>query len=166
MNVNSSRSHSIVQFTITNTRRAAATSCRSTVGNEHSEPTEPGGDNDNKVTFAGSAAGGTGDHVTGDCCTPDEGTVTTRAKLSLVDLAGSEKGGGRGVEGRPPPPSEDGEQERERSKINISLSALSNCISGLGEESRTHVPFRDNPLTRYAWRILHITPLFVLSSRG
>lgn len=149
MNANSSRSHSIVQFTITNTRSTAATTRRSTVGNEHSEPTELGGYNDHKVAFAGSAADGTGDHVTGDCRTPDEGTVTTRAKLSLVDLAGSEKGGGRGFEGRPPPPpSEDGEQERERSKINTSLSALSNCISGLGEESRTHVPFRDNPLTR------------------
>lgn len=70
--------------------------------------------------------------------------VTTRAKLSLVDLAGSEKGAGSTVGST---------QERERSRINSSLSALSNCISCLGDARRTHVPFRDNPLTRWAVEI-------------
>ncbi len=84
----------------------------------------------------------------------DSGVVTTRAKLSLVDLAGSEKGrgwGGREAQ-KDGSPSQVGEgraaQERERLQINASLSALSNCISCLGEAQRTHVPFRDNPLTR------------------
>lgn len=71
----------------------------------------------------------------------EEEMVTTRAKLSLVDLAGSEKGTGSAVGSA---------QERERSRINSSLSALSNCISCLGDARRTHVPFRDNPLTRWA----------------
>ncbi|CAM9309226.1 unnamed protein product, partial [Ectocarpus sp. 8 AP-2014] len=104
--------------------------------------------------------------------------VTTRAKLSLVDLAGSEKGGsgtetgvagghketrgsqsqrgqqlqgGLGPQGVPSPPLGESSwkaQERERSRINSSLSALSNCIACLGEARRTHVPFRDSPLTR------------------
>ncbi|CAN0156592.1 unnamed protein product [Ectocarpus sp. 6 AP-2014] len=104
--------------------------------------------------------------------------VTTRAKLSLVDLAGSEKGGagtetgvagghketsgsqpqrgpmlqgGLGPQGVPSQPQGESSwkaQERERSRINSSLSALSNCIACLGEARRTHVPFRDSPLTR------------------
>ena len=40
--------------------------------------------------------------------------------------------------------------ERQRSRINSSPSALSNCVSCLGDARRTHVPFRDNPLTRWA----------------
>lgn len=104
--------------------------------------------------------------------------VTTRAKLSLVDLAGSEKGGpgtetvvagghketrgsqsqrglqlqgGLGPQGVPSQTQVESSwkaQERERSRINSSLSALSNCIACLGEARRTHVPFRDSPLTR------------------
>ncbi|CAB1118472.1 unnamed protein product [Ectocarpus sp. CCAP 1310/34] len=104
--------------------------------------------------------------------------VTTRAKLSLVDLAGSEKGGAgtqtglagghkqtRGSQSQRGPQLQGGlgpqgvpsqthgesswkAQERERSRINSSLSALSNCIACLGEARRTHVPFRDSPLTR------------------
>ncbi|CAM9532358.1 unnamed protein product, partial [Ectocarpus sp. 12 AP-2014] len=104
--------------------------------------------------------------------------VTTRAKLSLVDLAGSEKGGpgtetgvpgghqetrgsqsqrgpqlqvGLGPQGVPSQLQGESSwkaQERERSRINSSLSALSNCIACLGEARRTHVPFRDSPLTR------------------
>ncbi|CAM9456476.1 unnamed protein product, partial [Ectocarpus fasciculatus] len=103
--------------------------------------------------------------------------VTTRAKLSLVDLAGSEKGGAgtetgvaghnetrgsqsqrgpqlqggagtQGVSSQPQVESSWKAQERERSRINSSLSALSNCIACLGEARRTHVPFRDSPLTR------------------
>lgn len=103
--------------------------------------------------------------------------VTTRAKLCLVDLAGSEKGGSgtetgaagqketrgsqsqrgpqlqggsgpQGVSSQPQGESSWKAQERERSRINSSLSALSNCIACLGEPRRTHVPFRDSPLTR------------------
>ncbi|CAM9946051.1 unnamed protein product [Scytosiphon promiscuus] len=94
MNKLSSRSHTIVQLTVSNTRPARA-------------------------RFGA--------------------LTTTRAKLSLVDLAGSERG--TAVECREA-------RERERSRINTSLSALSNCISCLGEARRRHVPFRDSPLTR------------------
>lgn len=99
-----------------------------------------------------------------------DAVVTTRAKLSLVDLAGSEKGGPgtetrgsqsqrgpqlqggagtQGVSSHPQVESSWKAQERERSRINSSLSALSNCIACLGEARRTHVPFRDSPLTRW-----------------
>lgn len=85
----------------------------------------------------------------------NSGVATTCATLSLVDLAGSEKGragGGREAQKGGSPPQVSGEgraaQEKERLQINASLSALSNCISCLGEAQRTHVPFRDNPLTR------------------
>ena len=37
---------------------------------------------------------------------------------------------------------------KELTSINQSLSTLGNCISALGSDSRTHVPFRDSKLTR------------------
>lgn len=38
--------------------------------------------------------------------------------------------------------------DAEHSAINKSLSALGNCISALTESSRSHIPYRDSPLTR------------------
>ena len=106
-----------------------STSDRTTLGCENG--TDGGTDGGSN----GGSNGGT------DGALSSEELVTTRAKLSLVDLAGSEKGEGSAVGSA---------QERERSRINSSLSALSNCISCLGDARRTHVPFRDNPLTRWA----------------
>lgn len=200
MNTHSSRSHTIVQFTIISSTagETAGASHLSSGGQStgtalDSTPTtarrgrrqhQPSRDDDDDTNAddegpcgetnsdrevlhgdSGANAGSGGENV-------GSAVVTTRAKLSLVDLAGSEKGrvGGaqRGTkmgEGESFSPGggvllatqgddsssrEAAAQERERSRINSSLSALSNCISCLGEARRTHVPFRDNPLTRWA----------------
>ncbi|KAK0405722.1 hypothetical protein QR680_018157 [Steinernema hermaphroditum] len=60
-------------------------------------------------------------------------------KMYLVDLAGSEKVGKTGVSGA---------LLDEAISINKSLSALSNVISALSHENRSHVPYRDSKLTR------------------
>merc|ERR1719454_302387 len=60
-------------------------------------------------------------------------------KLNLVDLAGSERQGKTGATG---------ERLKEATKINLSLSALGNCISALVDGKSSHVPFRDSKLTR------------------
>merc|ERR1719238_443312 len=60
-------------------------------------------------------------------------------KLNMVDLAGSERQGKTGATG---------ERLKEATKINLSLSALGNCISALVDGKSTHVPFRDSKLTR------------------
>lgn len=60
-------------------------------------------------------------------------------KLNLVDLAGSERQGKTGATG---------ERLKEATKINLSLSALGNCISALVDGKSTHVPYRDSKLTR------------------
>lgn len=186
MNTRSSRSHTIVQFTISSTTmgETVATSHLSSGGESigtalDGTPTATHQrrrqhhpeDDDNNAADDKRASGDTRSdrenlHGTRTIASGGGGgrvfpVVTTRAKLSLVDLAGSEKGragGGREVEKREssshagplPTQGEDSReaQERERSRINSSLSALSNCISCLGEARRTHVPFRDNPLTR------------------
>jgi len=59
------------------------------------------------------------------------------SKLSLVDLAGSEKlQPGHGV------------TNAETTKINLSLTALGQCIAALLDVKRKHVPWRNSKLTR------------------
>lgn len=62
-------------------------------------------------------------------------------KLNLVDLAGSERLSRTKAEG---------DRLKEATKINLSLSALGNCISALvdGKGGSGHVPYRDSKLTR------------------
>ena len=61
--------------------------------------------------------------------------------LVLVDLAGSERASAS--EGK------DYMRLEEAKAINLSLSALGNCMSALAEgKSRTHIPYRDSKLTR------------------
>ena len=59
-----------------------------------------------------------------------------------MDLAGSE---------RQAKTEATGARLKEATKINLSLSALGNVISALGEENRganSHIPYRDSKLTR------------------
>lgn len=70
---------------------------------------------------------------------PDGKAHIKAGKLNLVDLAGSERQGKTGATG---------ERLKEATKINLSLSALGNCISALVDGKSTHVPFRDSKLTR------------------
>ena len=63
----------------------------------------------------------------------------TSAKLFIVDLAGSERVRNSG--------NTQGVRFNELKSINLSLSALGNCISSLSEKKR-HIPFRDSKLTR------------------
>lgn len=70
---------------------------------------------------------------------PDGKPHIRAGKLNLVDLAGSERQGKTGATG---------ERLKEATKINLSLSALGNCISALVDGKSSHVPFRDSKLTR------------------
>ena len=178
MNANSSRSHTIVQFTISSTRPTtvqhpqgrgqSSNPDRTTLEGKNASNDDTIGDDydgNHRGTIHGENSGsGSSNRVGRGRGVPnEEDFVTTRAKLSLVDLAGSEKGGGGGgVRGGAVErersrtnsglstcsPAGGHVQEKERSRINSSLSTLSNCISCLGDARRTHVPFRDNPLTR------------------
>ncbi|KAI8844459.1 P-loop containing nucleoside triphosphate hydrolase protein [Chytriomyces cf. hyalinus JEL632] len=60
-------------------------------------------------------------------------------KLHLVDLAGSERQSKTGASG---------DRLKEATKINLSLSALGNCISALVDGRSSHIPYRDSKLTR------------------
>jgi Kinesin motor domain len=60
-------------------------------------------------------------------------------KLNLVDLAGSERLSKTGASG---------DRLKEATKINLSLSALGNCISALVDGKSSHIPYRDSKLTR------------------
>ncbi|KAJ3122303.1 Kinesin-like protein kif3b [Physocladia obscura] len=60
-------------------------------------------------------------------------------KLHLVDLAGSERQSKTGATG---------DRLKEATKINLSLSALGNCISALVDGRSSHIPYRDSKLTR------------------
>ncbi|KAL7746526.1 hypothetical protein RI367_008176 [Sorochytrium milnesiophthora] len=60
-------------------------------------------------------------------------------KLHLVDLAGSERQSKTGAQG---------DRLKEAAKINLSLSALGNCISALVDGKSAHIPYRDSKLTR------------------
>lgn len=62
-----------------------------------------------------------------------------QGKLNLVDLAGSERQGKTGATG---------DRLKEATKINLSLSALGNCISALVDGRSSHIPYRDSKLTR------------------
>ncbi|KAJ3227346.1 Kinesin-like protein kif3b [Clydaea vesicula] len=59
-------------------------------------------------------------------------------KLHLVDLAGSERQSKTGAAG---------DRLKEATKINLSLSALGNCISALVDGKSSHIPYRDSKLT-------------------
>ena len=74
------------------------------------------------------------------CETDARGEAHIRqGKLNLVDLAGSE---------RQAKTEASGERLKEATEINLSLSALGNCISALVDGKSKHVPFRDSKLTR------------------
>lgn len=60
-------------------------------------------------------------------------------KLNMVDLAGSERQSKTGATG---------ERLKEATRINLSLSALGNCISALVDGKSSHIPYRDSKLTR------------------
>ena len=62
--------------------------------------------------------------------------ATTRGKLNLVDLAGSE---------RQSKTQATGDRLKEATKINMSLSALGNCISALVDGKSTHTNPNPNP---------------------
>lgn len=130
MNVNSSRSHCIVQFTVSITTTKYIRETFSGTG----KPGTP------DLTRLPSKSDREPDPGSETPTSDPETAMTTRATLSLVDLAGSERGsidsGDMGAE------------ELERKRINASLSALSNCIFRLGESGRTHIPYRDSCLTR------------------
>ena len=75
-----------------------------------------------------------------ECCTSDGHAEHIRVgKLNLVDLAGSERQSKTGATG---------ERLKEATKINLSLSALGNCISALADGKSQHIPYRDSKLTR------------------
>ncbi|KXS09168.1 kinesin-domain-containing protein [Gonapodya prolifera JEL478] len=77
-----------------------------------------------------------------ECCETNSKTNEQHffaGKLHLVDLAGSERQSKTGATG---------DRLKEASKINLSLSALGNCISALVDGKSTHVPYRDSKLTR------------------
>ena len=79
----------------------------------------------------------------------------TSAKLFVVDLAGSERVRTSGAT--------TGVRFNELKSINLSLSALGNCISALSEKKR-HIPFRDSKLTlsaaRFPWRQRSYCPCY------
>ncbi|KAI9187811.1 hypothetical protein H9P43_002202 [Blastocladiella emersonii ATCC 22665] len=81
--------------------------------------------------------------ITIESAVPDSGDGTPghiiAGKLHLVDLAGSERQGKTGATG---------DRLKEAAKINLSLSALGNCISALVDGKSSHVPYRDSKLTR------------------
>ncbi|KAJ3192198.1 Kinesin-like protein kif3b [Irineochytrium annulatum] len=68
-----------------------------------------------------------------------EGERFFAGKLHLVDLAGSERQSKTGATG---------DRLKEATKINLSLSALGNCISALVDGKSSHIPYRDSKLTR------------------
>lgn len=77
--------------------------------------------------------------ITIESCTKIDGTHIKVGKLNLVDLAGSERQGKTGATG---------DRLKEAAKINLSLSALGNCISALVDGKSKHIPYRDSKLTR------------------
>ncbi|KAJ3273827.1 Kinesin-like protein kif3b [Terramyces sp. JEL0728] len=70
---------------------------------------------------------------------PDGQDKYVSGKLNLVDLAGSERQSKTGASG---------DRLKEATKINLSLSALGNCISALVDGKSFHIPYRDSKLTR------------------
>ncbi|KAJ3016653.1 Kinesin-like protein kif3b [Thoreauomyces humboldtii] len=70
---------------------------------------------------------------------PDGKDRIVAGKLHLVDLAGSERQSKTGASG---------DRLKEATKINLSLSALGNCISALVDGKSSHIPYRDSKLTR------------------
>jgi hypothetical protein len=73
---------------------------------------------------------------------PDGQDKYVSGKLNLVDLAGSERQNKTGATG---------DRLKEAAKINLSLSALGNCISALVDAKSSHIPYRDSKLTSTAY---------------
>lgn len=74
------------------------------------------------------------------CETAADGHPSIRmGKLNMVDLAGSERQSKTGATG---------DRLKEATRINLSLSALGNCISALVDGKSSHIPYRDSKLTR------------------
>jgi hypothetical protein len=67
-----------------------------------------------------------------------DGRTVIESTLYLVDLAGSERAKRSGATFQ---------RFEELKAINLSLSALGNCISALSQ-GRPHIPYRDSKLTR------------------
>jgi kinesin family member 5 len=65
--------------------------------------------------------------------------MVNESTLMLVDLAGSERASATANKGYM--------RSEEAKSINLSLSALGNCISALCDK-KTHIPYRDSKLTR------------------
>jgi len=61
-----------------------------------------------------------------------------RGELHFADLAGLERVDRTGAQGQ---------SLEEAKRINLSLSALGNCIAALAQPGRAHIPFRDSKLT-------------------
>ncbi|EKX47237.1 hypothetical protein GUITHDRAFT_54980, partial [Guillardia theta CCMP2712] len=61
-----------------------------------------------------------------------------RGELHFADLAGLERVDRTGAQGQ---------TFEEAKRINLSLSALGNCIAALAQPGRNHIPFRDSKLT-------------------
>ena len=70
---------------------------------------------------------------------PSHSRLRSPSQLNLVDLAGSE---------RQSKTQATGDRLKEATKINLSLSALGNCISALVDGKSQHIPYRDSKLTR------------------
>jgi kinesin family protein 3/17 len=84
------------------------------------------------------------------CETRPDGTASIRmGKLNLVDLAGSE---------RQAKTEATGDRLKEATKINLSLSALGNCISALVDGKSKHIPYRDSKLTRLLQASAAVSP--------
>eukprot|EP01084_Bolivina_argentea_P140940 247697_1 len=67
--------------------------------------------------------------------------------MVFCDLAGNEYG--RDAKGK-----RDKKEEDERIQINKSLSTLKECIRALSSGKRSHVPYRNSPLTKYLKRYM------------
>lgn len=70
---------------------------------------------------------------------PDNEAAVAVSRFHLVDLAGSERVKKTNAWGL---------RLGEARRINLSLSALGNCIAALTDVNCTHIPFRDSKLTR------------------
>jgi hypothetical protein len=126
MNETSSRSHAVLIVKVITPEPSISTSGVSTTGSAGNLAAVPGGNGE-----SGSSASAT--------------TSYRESTLMLVDLAGSERASAS--EGR------SSMRAEEARAINLSLSALGNCMSALATasaegKSGVHVPYRDSKLTR------------------
>jgi kinesin family protein 5 len=141
MNETSSRSHAALMVTIVMRDDVDGGSTGGGSGGNGSSSGGSGGSS-NGGGSSGSGSGGSGANSSTNTQSPasSEGPVRYReSQLVIVDLAGSERAS-----------ASDGRscvRLEEAKAINLSLSALGNCMNALAE-GRTHVPYRDSKLTR------------------